>query len=280
MKFWQSRHNPDTKLSQQELLDISEEITQTYAPQASTTDSELVLMPVDPNTLYAYWNLNANAAQQIYNKEFTLRIYSIPELSEHLSSPKLYLDIIVSSLHGQQKIHLPIAATAYSGMIGTFSNLENSFNTLVSSEIIHIPRAAPAPTKVIPKKSVISDKKISTTNNTATKHQSSKEYIQPQPVPNTADDSLFLPEIKTPLKLPMEQAQSNFWSHTNNIQSAEADTAYQLDTFIYKNFNDYGYDLIVYTQENEEKLDQQNYKTHSLKIPNTQLINTSGLGLN
>jgi hypothetical protein len=32
MKLWQSRYNPQCKLSQQGLLDISEEIAQSYAP--------------------------------------------------------------------------------------------------------------------------------------------------------------------------------------------------------------------------------------------------------
>ncbi len=60
MKFWQSKNNPQCKLSQQDLIDISEEINQKYTPFDNHHQPELVLMPVDPINLYAYWNLNSN----------------------------------------------------------------------------------------------------------------------------------------------------------------------------------------------------------------------------
>jgi hypothetical protein len=144
MTFWQSRYNPQLKLSQQDLIDISEEITQAYAPDNSYVQSELVLMPVDPVTLHAYWNIQNNSTSAT-DTELILRVYSEPILSEHSSHLRLSFDIKLSSFQGQQTVAAPMAATAYSAVIGTI-NADSSFSVLATSEIIHVPRESPAPT--------------------------------------------------------------------------------------------------------------------------------------
>ena len=112
MKLLQSRYNSQCKLSQQDLRDISEEIIETYAPH-DNHQSELVLMPVDPVNLYAYWNLPENKTGNEINteanpidKQFALRIYTIPEHSESASNIKLSFDVKVDGLNNQQKSEL------------------------------------------------------------------------------------------------------------------------------------------------------------------------------
>jgi len=145
MKFWQSRYNPQLKLSQQDLRNISEEIIQTYTPYDPHHQPELVLMPVDPLNLYAYWNLAAIGTDNVINdihKQFALRIYSLPEHSEQDSQTKLSFDIKVSGYQNQKKVHLPIAATAYAAIIGEIKS-DDSFCALATSDIIHVPRENP-----------------------------------------------------------------------------------------------------------------------------------------
>ena len=48
------------RLSPKELLDIGDEIGRSFAPKASYNIPEVILLPVDPGHLYAYWNLGEN----------------------------------------------------------------------------------------------------------------------------------------------------------------------------------------------------------------------------
>src|ERR1035437_8410992 len=47
-------------LSPMELLDIGEEIGRDYAPKVSYSIPEVTLLPVDPGSLFVYWNLGEN----------------------------------------------------------------------------------------------------------------------------------------------------------------------------------------------------------------------------
>ena len=63
MKNRNSEYIPEITLSSKEMLKISQEISRDYAPSISIPDPELVLIPVDPYHLYAYWNLG-NISQE------------------------------------------------------------------------------------------------------------------------------------------------------------------------------------------------------------------------
>ena len=145
MKFWQSRYNPQLKLSQQDLRDISDETIQNYTPYDPYHQPELVLMPVDPLNLYAYWNLAAIETDNVINdtdRQFVLRVYSLPEQGEQESAIKMSFDITVSAYQNQKKVRLPMAATTYSAVIGEI-NADGCFSALATANAIHVPRENP-----------------------------------------------------------------------------------------------------------------------------------------
>ena len=139
------------KLSPKEMFDISEEIRQDFAPRASNNMQELVLLPVDPDHLYAYWNLGddkLNAAQKNdFENQLTLRIYSEPNKNSDITETKSWFDVAIDSPQAQQKVFLPMRVdeTAYSATIGKRFP-DNSLAPFVQSNITHVP-----PGKVISK---------------------------------------------------------------------------------------------------------------------------------
>ncbi len=268
MKFWQSKNNPQCKLSQQDLLDISEEINQQYTPFDNHHQPELVLMPVDPINLYAYWNLKENKTNteiSPVDKQLALRIYSIPELSEHPGKLQLSFDIKVYGFRNQQKVQLPIAATAYSAVVGEI-NADDSFSPLAISDTIHVPRETPVDDISMTGNETILDKDNEQVNN----------FIR---AGESQDSSTFADNLLETLKALSADSKINInvTSEMNNLEMQ------QFKVFILKNFNDYGYDLKVYTSElvpdfNNMML-KKNIKTHLSHIK-TKVTdkNISGLG--
>jgi hypothetical protein len=132
------------KLSPKEMLEISEEIRLDFAPRASNNRQELVLLPVDPDHLYAYWNLGdhkPNASQpNDSDNQLTLRIYSEPKKNMAITKTKSWFDVDIKSAQAQQKIFLPSRTreAAYSATIGK-RYPDNSLAPFASSNIIHVP---------------------------------------------------------------------------------------------------------------------------------------------
>jgi uncharacterized protein len=131
------------KLSPKEMLDISEEISQSFAPKASDNKQELVILPVDPDHLYAYWNLGndeqKSAQKNDSGNQLTLRIYSEPQKTVAITTTKSWFDVNIKSAQAQQKIFLPSRTleAAYSATIGK-RYADNSLAPLASSNITHI----------------------------------------------------------------------------------------------------------------------------------------------
>jgi hypothetical protein len=137
-------------LSPKEMLAISEEIRQDFAPKASNNPQEVVLLPVDPDHIYVYWNLGddqPNTAQKIeYGNPLTLRIY--PESGENadITITKPWFDVAIAGSQAQQRVPIPTWAheTAYRATIGK-REPDNSFAPLAASNLTHVP-----PGKIIP----------------------------------------------------------------------------------------------------------------------------------
>ncbi len=235
MKFWQSRYNPQMKLSQQDLLTVSEEISRTFALPLAHHQPELVLMAVDPTHLYAYWNLQESQKDNELiqtDKQLALRIYTLPELSEHHDKIQLSFDIKVHGFKNQQKVPLPVAATAYSAIIGEI-NTENSFIALANSDIVHVPRSSPVTKHNSADNEAAAHKRVIPVNHFV--HLPCQVSAENEIVENT------LNSIKTTGKN-RPQLEDNFISQDtvqNPLHKA----------FILKNFNNYGYDLKVYERE-------------------------------
>ncbi len=130
-----SRHAPQQALQTHELLAISTDITQRYAPHLPTRQSELTLVPVDPTSVYAYWNINSEQAGDL-----VLRVYATP------ASVRLMFDVPVSDLQNRQLIHLPSAGLSYAAVIAE-RDADNKLTILASADSISVPPLYPAPPK-------------------------------------------------------------------------------------------------------------------------------------
>ncbi|HEY8095247.1 MAG TPA: hypothetical protein VIE65_04030, partial [Methylobacter sp.] len=97
-------------LSPKELLDIGEEIGRDFAPKLVCNTPELILLPVDPGHLYAYWNLGENREisrpANDGNDQLTLRIYSQPEEESAAFETVSWFDVAIDSPMTHQQVSL------------------------------------------------------------------------------------------------------------------------------------------------------------------------------
>ncbi|MGZ4970743.1 MAG: DUF4912 domain-containing protein [Methylobacter sp.] len=133
-----------TRLSSKELLDISEEIGRDFAPRPSYNSPEVVLLPVDPGHLYAYWNIGKkreiSKPDNEPKEQLTLRIYSQPDEDKEANETASWFDIAIDNSETGQQVTLPHPAdeTAYSAAIGRHL-VDDSFIVFAHSNIIHAP---------------------------------------------------------------------------------------------------------------------------------------------
>jgi hypothetical protein len=137
------------RLSPTELLDIGDEIGRSFAPTAFYNIPEVVLLPVDPGHLYAYWNLGENreisAPDDEHKNQLTLRIYSQPEEEKAATETAAWFDIAIDSPNTRQQVSLPgpVEETAYSAAIGKYCE-DDGFIAFAHSNIIHAPHGGAA----------------------------------------------------------------------------------------------------------------------------------------
>ncbi|NOR81832.1 MAG: DUF4912 domain-containing protein [Methyloprofundus sp.] len=231
MKFWQSKHNPQCKLSQQDLLDISKDIIQAYVPHDTCQQPELVLMPVDPTSLYVYWKLKDNSTDDAIkpvDKQLILKIYSIPEISEFSNNLQLSFEIKVDGFQNQQKVQLPVAATAYSAVIGEINTDEDDrFTALAAANTIHVPRESP-----------VSEHRLNNAENTVKINLMQDSHVSRS---RMSEEHLVAENSEHTL-------QTDSPNEYNSVSGVYAQDT-QNEAFIVKNFNDYGYDLKVYPNQ-------------------------------
>jgi hypothetical protein len=133
------------RLAAKELFEISQEITREFASGAATDRPELMLLPVDPYHLHAYWHLDeakANAdVKNGFEDSLTLRIYAQAVESTDSVEPESWFDVAIEGFQSQQTVSLPIALaeTVYSAAIGK-CYADNSFAAFAYSNITSPPR--------------------------------------------------------------------------------------------------------------------------------------------
>jgi hypothetical protein len=134
------RPKPDTtsKLSRKELFEISEDISRKFQfPAVSVTQSNtLVLLPVDPSSMYAYWDVateTVDITEKTPKSQLTLRVYDAPQ-QDRSAVKKSWQDMPIQDKQRQQKIRLPVLMdnTAYSVAIGEHHS-DGRFITFVHS---------------------------------------------------------------------------------------------------------------------------------------------------
>lgn len=142
--------------SARELLAISEEISREFAPRPIGNLANLVLMPIDPRHLHAYWQLGApsdNSAivtpaieqKQVIEGNLTLRIYRPVEAHPDAgtrSQSEPWFDVEVSPKQNRRVIELPIeavlAGSRFCAAIGVRRG-EDEFAALAYSNVANVP---------------------------------------------------------------------------------------------------------------------------------------------
>lgn len=156
--------------SPQELFGISQQISREFAPRADMRAPgapSLVLLPVDPRRLHAYWQLPEPARQARTDAQpqlpatsetgLTLRIYRQPEakadLPEQTENRPEWFDLPVSGQSSQQQIALPEplsnSAGYYQAAIGHLDQYKE-FTALAYSNPAAVAETASAATWLAP----------------------------------------------------------------------------------------------------------------------------------
>lgn len=134
------------RLSPRELLDISQEISRDFAPKLSYDAPELMLLPVDPRHLHAYWHLGESqeilAPGDDSEARLTLRIYSQPDEEQEAAETASWFDIAIDNAKAKAGQSVPLSETAgetaYSAAIG-LCYPDDSFTVLARSNRVHAP---------------------------------------------------------------------------------------------------------------------------------------------
>jgi hypothetical protein len=137
------------RLSPAEMLEISEEISRNYTLKISTGSPQLVLLPVDPAHLYAYWNPGQDSktpASKDDSHEIVLRIYPQTEENTKTTATKAWFDVVIDNSQTRQNVFVPMEpnTSAYSASIGK-RYPDDRLATFATSKVVHIPRGSMAP---------------------------------------------------------------------------------------------------------------------------------------
>ena len=125
-----------------ELLNISQEISREFAAGAPMQRPDLVIMPVDPYHLHAYWHVDEHisetGAEIGFEDPLTLRVYAQAGANTDRAQPDSWFDLAIEGFQNHQKVSLPtaLAETVYSAAIGK-CYADNSFSVFAYSNITH-----------------------------------------------------------------------------------------------------------------------------------------------
>ncbi len=135
------------RLAERELIDISQQITREFSASAAIGSPELILLPVDPGHLHAYWHLDEhNAGAEVSNNfedQLTLRIFTQANVRMESAEPNSWFDVPVDGFQSQQTVTLPrsFSETVYSAAIGQ-CHADNSFTAFAYSNSTTRPRGS------------------------------------------------------------------------------------------------------------------------------------------
>lgn len=134
----------------QELLSISAEISREFTPLNRGVTANLVLLPIDPQHLHAYWRLEQRepSAQPPLDamEDLTLRIFtqpSVPVDSPVAIEGPAWFDVRVNQAESHQAVELP-AKTAFSGAfsaaLGVQQASSQDFTPILVSNFVEMPK--------------------------------------------------------------------------------------------------------------------------------------------
>lgn len=135
------------RFSPQELLAISEEISREFAvrPAPRTDRSEIVLLPVDPQHLHAYWHLDEQHVNDpgLLDTPLTLRVYAMPDGQDIGNYTPTWFDTVIDPPRSHHKVAVPDAmmGNCYAAAIGHRQDADaEHFATFARSKTAYIPR--------------------------------------------------------------------------------------------------------------------------------------------
>jgi len=123
---------------------MSEEISRKYTPQYFAKQPNLVLLPVDPEHLYASWDrfdAQLPLLSSKVNHEVVLRIYPNSAESTTGSTSENWFDVSIESAQTRQKVFVPIApeVKTYQAVLGKREQ-GDQFTEMLISKIVKNPR--------------------------------------------------------------------------------------------------------------------------------------------
>jgi hypothetical protein len=128
------------KLTQKELLEVSDNISKYYAPKYLRLEVKLVVLPVDSQHLHVYWQLPEDKPQSVTvppssSDKLMLRIHSV-HTQTHETKP--IVEFAIGEQQTKQKIKLPVTnkGAVYSVSIGKIIP-KYGFVQLIKSNITH-----------------------------------------------------------------------------------------------------------------------------------------------
>lgn len=153
------------KFSARELFDISEEIGRDFAPKVSGNLPELMLLPIAPGHIHAYWNIGQNQVATPDNSgahPLTLRIYGQAEETMATGSAASWFDVSLDKSENQQHVSLPISANpiAYSAAIGQ-TGMDDNFIVLARSNTVYPPHSRMNPRQALENQAACQSKNAS-----------------------------------------------------------------------------------------------------------------------
>lgn len=137
------RRAPTGGFSPSELLEISQQISREYAPRARGSQASLLLLPIDPRHLHAFWQLDAplpaTSPDAAEPSQLTLRIFRqapAAGATPDTGYPPSWFDVAVPTHATRQRITLPEelggGAAHYRAVLGRFS-ADRQFSPLAVS---------------------------------------------------------------------------------------------------------------------------------------------------
>lgn len=148
MRYLHSRHNSKLTLSSEEIQHISQTISETYHPlkfsQAEPLNfPQLILLPIDPYHLHAYWNVFRPVSQTRERDEspLTLRLFWQFDFAGTHDSNRSWFDVGEVYEQADAKIKLPVAGAIYTAAIGHCDN-KGGFLVHASSQPVCMPACA------------------------------------------------------------------------------------------------------------------------------------------
>lgn len=154
-RSWRSRYSPHLTFSPEQLRQVSQVIAEEFSPCGSDAAApELVLMPVDPYHLHAYWHIDADDTPAVWKQrqpsgknDLRLRIYCRHEAQSGQATGEPWFDVAVGTEKNWCDVRLPLDNLRCRAALGTKSD-SRPFTPLLFSNEIHAPKAgiSPAPT--------------------------------------------------------------------------------------------------------------------------------------